>query len=95
MRSPQVKSPSSQSASPRQAASWPRRLRTRSSTSGIRCYPAFLGGSADGASARTGMRELVARAHWYRGRLGEPGAAEGSSRLATEIGNPVLDTILT
>lgn len=44
-------------------------------------------------SARTGMRELLARSHWYRARLGEPGAAEGSKLLATEIGNPVLDAI--
>jgi hypothetical protein len=33
----------------------------------------------------------VARSHWYRGRLGERGAIEGSRLLASEIGNPVLD----
>ena len=42
-------------------------------------------------SARTGMRELVARSHYYRGHLGELGAIEGSRLLATEIGNQVLD----
>ncbi|WP_069047244.1 BTAD domain-containing putative transcriptional regulator [Hydrogenophaga sp. RAC07] len=42
-------------------------------------------------SARSGMRELVARSHWYRGRLGEPGAIEGARQLATQIRNPVLD----
>jgi DNA-binding SARP family transcriptional activator len=45
-------------------------------------------------SARTGMRELVARSHWHRARLGQPGAAEASRLLADEIGNPVLDAIL-
>ena len=45
-------------------------------------------------AARTGMRELVARSHWHRARLGEPGAAEASRSLACEIGNPALDAIL-
>lgn len=43
-------------------------------------------------AARTGMREFVARSHFYRGHLGEPGALEGSRLLATEIGNRVLDS---
>jgi hypothetical protein len=43
-------------------------------------------------SARTFMRELVARSHWYRGLLGEPGATGGSRMLAAEIRNPVLDS---
>ena len=46
-------------------------------------------------SARAGMRELVARSHWYRGRLGEPGAIEGARQLATEIGNPVLHSFVS
>ena len=41
-------------------------------------------------SARAGMRELVARSHRHRARLGEPGAAEASRFLASEIDNPVL-----
>jgi tetratricopeptide (TPR) repeat protein len=45
-------------------------------------------------SARTGMRELVARSHRHRARLGEPGAAEAARFLANEIANPVLDAIL-
>ena len=45
-------------------------------------------------SARSGMRELVARSHWYRGRLGEPGASEGARQLATQIRNPVLDALV-
>jgi DNA-binding SARP family transcriptional activator len=53
--------------------------------------PAWVG-QLTAISARTGMRELVARSHWYRGRLGEPGAIDGSRLLATEIGNPVLDS---
>jgi tetratricopeptide (TPR) repeat protein len=52
--------------------------------------PAWVG-QLNSISARTGMRELVARSHGYRGRLGEPGAIEGSRQLATEIGNPLLD----
>jgi len=44
-------------------------------------------------SARTGMRELLARSHRYRARLGEPGAAEGGRLLAAAIGNPQLDAI--
>ncbi len=54
--------------------------------------PAWVG-QLTALSARTGMRELVARSHWYRARLGEPGAAEGSRLLATEIGNPMLDAL--
>ena len=45
-------------------------------------------------AARTGMRELVARSHWHRARLGEPGAAEAARSLAREIGNPALDAVL-
>jgi len=45
-------------------------------------------------SARAGMRELVARAHRHRARLGEPGAAEAARFLAGEIDNPVFDGIL-
>jgi DNA-binding SARP family transcriptional activator len=53
--------------------------------------PAWVG-QLTKISARTGMREFVARSHWYRGHLGEPGAIDGSRLLATEIGNPVLDS---
>jgi hypothetical protein len=45
-------------------------------------------------SARAGMRELVARSHWHRARLGQAGAAESSRLLASEIGNPPLDVLL-
>jgi hypothetical protein len=46
-------------------------------------------------AAGTGMRELVARSHWHRARLGEPGAAaEAARNLAREIGNPALDASL-
>jgi tetratricopeptide (TPR) repeat protein len=45
-------------------------------------------------SARTGMRELVARSHWHRARLGEPGAAEAARFLADEIGNPALQALV-
>jgi len=40
------------------------------------------------------MRELVARSHWHRARLGEPGAAMASRFLVNEIGNPALDALL-
>ena len=45
-------------------------------------------------SARAGMRELVARSHWHRARLGQTEAAEASRLLANEIGNPALDVLL-
>jgi hypothetical protein len=45
-------------------------------------------------SAGAGMRELIARCHWHRARLGEPGAAEASLLLANEIGSPALDAFL-
>lgn len=45
-------------------------------------------------SARAGMRELVARCHWHRARLAEPGAAAASRLLADQIGNPVLSATL-
>jgi tetratricopeptide (TPR) repeat protein len=45
-------------------------------------------------SARTGMRELVARSHWHRARLGEPGAAEAARFLADAIGNPALHALM-
>jgi hypothetical protein len=40
------------------------------------------------------MRELVARSHWHRARLGEPGAAEAARFLADEIGNPALHALV-
>jgi DNA-binding SARP family transcriptional activator len=55
--------------------------------------PAWVSQLATLAS-RTGMRELVARTHGYRGCLGEPGAMQGAWLLASEIGNPVLDAEL-
>ena len=45
-------------------------------------------------AARTGMRELVVRAHLYRGRLGQEGALEAARLLAAEIDNPALDSPL-
>lgn len=44
-------------------------------------------------SERAGMRELAARSHRHRGRLGEPGAAAAARFLASEIGNFVLDKL--
>jgi len=41
-------------------------------------------------AARTGMREMVARAYQYRGRLGDETAAEASLVLAAEVDNPAL-----
>jgi len=41
-------------------------------------------------AARTGMREMVARAYQYRGRLGDHTAAEASRVLAAEVDNPAL-----
>jgi mannose/cellobiose epimerase-like protein (N-acyl-D-glucosamine 2-epimerase family) len=45
-------------------------------------------------AARSGMRELLARAHSHRARLGVSGAAEAAQFLAHEIGNPRLDAVL-
>lgn len=45
-------------------------------------------------SARAGMRELVARSHRHRARLGQPGAAEAARFLGGEIANPVLAAIV-
>ena len=41
-------------------------------------------------AARTGMRELVARAYTHRGRLGDRSAAEAAQVLAAEVDNPAL-----
>lgn len=41
-------------------------------------------------AARAGMRELVARSHRHRARLGEPGAAEAARVLAEQTGNALL-----
>jgi hypothetical protein len=41
-------------------------------------------------AARTGMRELVARAYTHRGRLGDRAAAEAAQVLAAEVDNPAL-----
>ena len=45
-------------------------------------------------SARAGMRELVARSHHHRARLGEAGAAQAARFLAGEIANPVLAALV-
>lgn len=42
-------------------------------------------------AARTGMRELLARAHIHAARLGTPGAAEAASLLMQELDNPSLN----
>jgi DNA-binding SARP family transcriptional activator len=39
-------------------------------------------------ATRTGMRELVARAYFHRGRLGDRAAAEAARVLAAEVDNP-------
>lgn len=41
-------------------------------------------------AARTGMRELVARAYLHRGRLGERGSVQAARVLAAKVDNPVL-----
>jgi DNA-binding SARP family transcriptional activator len=41
-------------------------------------------------ATRTGMRELVARAYFHRGRLGDQGAAEAALVLAAEVDNPAV-----
>ncbi|MEX2554281.1 MAG: BTAD domain-containing putative transcriptional regulator [Actinomycetota bacterium] len=41
-------------------------------------------------AARLGMRELLARAHLHRSRLGEEGSLEVARALAAEIDNPAL-----
>ncbi len=41
-------------------------------------------------TARTGMRELLARAYLHKARLGEDGAYEAATALAAEIDNPAL-----
>jgi DNA-binding SARP family transcriptional activator len=46
-------------------------------------------------AARTGMRELVVRAHAHRARLGDPRARDAALLLASEIDNPALDRLLT
>jgi hypothetical protein len=45
-------------------------------------------------AARTGMRELLARADLHRARLGEPGAAESARLLAAEIESPLLQELV-
>jgi tetratricopeptide (TPR) repeat protein len=47
-------------------------------------------GDLEALAARTGMREMVARAYLHRGRLGDPAAAEAARVLAAEVDNPVL-----
>lgn len=46
-------------------------------------------------SARSGMRELMARSHHHRARLGEPGAAEAARALAEQTGNARLVRLLS
>jgi DNA-binding SARP family transcriptional activator len=46
-------------------------------------------------AARSGMRELVVRAHLHRARLGDASAGETARLLASEIDNPALDDLLT
>jgi hypothetical protein len=41
-------------------------------------------------AARSGMRELVVRAHVHGARLGRPGEAEAAVLAAADIENPVL-----
>jgi hypothetical protein len=46
-------------------------------------------------AARSGMRELVVRAHIHRARLGDASAGETAGLLASEIDNPALDDLLS
>lgn len=41
-------------------------------------------------ATRTGMRELVARAYFHRGRLGDRAAAEAALVLAAEVDNAAV-----
>ena len=41
-------------------------------------------------AARSGMRELVVRAHVHGARLGRPGEAEAAVLAAADIDNPLL-----
>jgi tetratricopeptide (TPR) repeat protein len=43
-------------------------------------------------ATRTGMREFVAQAYRYRGRLGNPAAVEAARVLAAEVDNPAVLT---
>src|SRR3989337_597604 len=47
-------------------------------------------GDLEALAARTGMREMVARAYLHRRRLGDPAAAEAARVLAAEVDNPAL-----
>jgi DNA-binding SARP family transcriptional activator len=44
-------------------------------------------------AARTGMRELVARAYAHRGRIGDEAAADAARVLAAEVDNPYLQRL--
>jgi hypothetical protein len=46
-------------------------------------------------AGRTGMRELAARAHAHRARLGDPSALTAARVLAASIDNPVLSASLS
>ena len=43
---------------------------------------------------RCGLREMVVRAHWHRGRLGVAGSSESARILAAEIDNPALQALV-
>ena len=45
-------------------------------------------------SARRGVRELLLHATVYRARLGERGALEAASSMASQIDNPALIRLL-
>jgi DNA-binding SARP family transcriptional activator len=47
-------------------------------------------GELEALAARTGMREMVARAYLHRGRMRPPAAAEAARVLAAEVDNPSL-----
>ena len=55
--------------------------------------PAWVGDLHDLAS-RTGMRELVARAHLHRAALGEDGALVAAATAAADVDNPALAALL-
>ena len=46
-------------------------------------------------AGRAGMRELAARAHAHRARLGDPSALTAARVLAASIDNPVLTASLS
>lgn len=56
---------------------------------GLAQAPAWVG-ELHGLAARSGMRELLVRAHLHRARLGDNGSEAAARALAAQIDNPAL-----